>query len=257
VTRMPLRQAAVPPDGARARDAAALQARYYSDTAGAYDAMHVHADDGHAAAMRFIAAFLPPLQIGSLLDVGCGTGRAIRHFRAHHPDLDVRGVEPSRALIQQATGVHGLPTGRVICGRGESLPYAAASFDAVCEFGILHHVPDPNAVVREMLRVARRAVFISDANRFGQGSRLGRISKLALCRLKLWPLANFLKTRGRGYTITPGDGLAYSYSVFDSHDLLAEWATRVILIPTCAHSARSWAHPLLTAGHVLACAIRE
>jgi hypothetical protein len=108
-----------------------------------------------------------------------------------------------------------------------------------------------------MLRVARRAVFISDANRFGQGSWLGRIAKLALYRLRLWPLANYIKTRGRGYVITPGDGLAYSYSVFDSCDLLAQWASRLILVPTHPPTARSWAHPLLTAGQVLVCAIRD
>lgn len=253
----PMRQATDRTGAAQPSDEADFQARYYTDTAGAYDAMHLHEDDGHAVAMRFMSALVQTLQISSLLDVGCGTGRAVRHFRDHHADMCVRGVEPIRALIQQAIAVHGVPAGHVACGRGQSLPYPDGSFDAVCEFGILHHVPDPNAVVREMLRVARRAVFISDANRFGQGSWLGRIAKVALYQVKLWPLVNSIKTRGRGYTVTPGDGLAYSYSVFDSHDLLADWASRVILVPTSPPSARSWAHPLLTAGQVLACAIRD
>jgi SAM-dependent methyltransferase len=241
-------------DSARAAE---LQALYYRRTAADYDAMHVHEDDGHAAALRFISALMDPLQIGSLLDVGCGTGRAVRHFVSRHSGMRVRGAEPSRALIEQAVARNGVPAGHIACARGESLPYPDGSFDAVCEFGILHHVPDPNAVVREMLRVARRAVFLSDANRFGQGSWTARVGKLLLYRLKLWPLANYVKTRGRGYVITDGDGLAYSYSVFDSYDLLARWGSQVILVPTSPPSARSWAHPLLTAGQVLACAIRE
>jgi len=238
-------------------ESTALQANYYADTAASYDAMHVREDDGHAVAMRYISALLQPLELHSMLDVGCGTGRAVRHFRAHHPGLYVRGVEPIRALVQQAVAAHGVPIGHLACGRGQSLPYRAGSFDAVCEFGILHHVPDPNTVVAEMLRVARRAVFISDANRFGQGSWLGRRAKLVFGHLKLWPFVNMIKTRGRGYTITPGDGLAYSYSVYDSYDLLADWATRVILVPVSAPSDKSHAHPLLTAGQVLACAIRD
>lgn len=243
--------------GAQPSGAVDIQQRYYSDTAAAYDAMHVRDRDGHDAALRVISALVDQFEIRSVLDVGCGTGRAVRHFRMQHADLHVHGIEPVQALIRQAVEVHGVPRAEIVCGRGESLPYADRSFDAVCEFGILHHVPEPNAVVREMLRVARRAVFLSDANRFGQGSWTGRLTKLALYRLKLWPLANYLKTRGRGYTITPGDGLAYSYSVFDSFDLLAEWAPRVILVPTSPSSARSWAHPLLTAGQVLACATRD
>jgi SAM-dependent methyltransferase len=241
-----------PPPGA-----ADLQARYYARTADMYDAMHVHENDAHNVALRFVSALVDELHIGSILDVGCGTGRGLQHVRARHPSVLARGLEPSPALIRRAIDVHGISAEHLVCGRGESLPYGDQSFDAVCELGILHHVPDPNAVVREMLRVARRAVFISDGNRFGQGSRLGRITKLALYRLRLWPLANYIKTRGRGYVITPGDGLAYSYSVFDSYDLLAQWASRLIFVPTHAATARSWAHPLLTAGQVLACAIRD
>lgn len=253
----PVRQDQGRTDGARGRPAADVQAQYYANTAGAYDAMHVHENDGHTVALQFISALVRSLPLHSVLDVGCGTGRAVRHFREQHPDVCVRGVEPIGALIRQAVDINSVPAAHLVRGRGESLPYPDRSFDAVCELGILHHVPDPNAVVREMLRVARRVVFLSDANRFGQGSWLGRVCKLALYQLKLWPLANYVKTRGRGYVITEGDGLAYSYSVFDSYDLLARWSSRVILVPTSASSARSWAHPLLTSGQVLACALRD
>jgi len=239
------------------RSAPDIQARYYTDTAAAYEAMHLHEDDGHAVALRFMSALVDQFHIRSVLDVGCGTGRAVRHLRERHDGLQVRAVEPSRVLIRQAIDAHGLARAGLVCARGEALPYPDASFDAVCEFGILHHVADPNAVVREMLRVARRAVFLSDSNRFGQGSRPSRLAKLALYRLKLWPLANYVKTRGRGYTISPGDGLTYSYSVFDSYELLAAWAQRVILVPTLPVSAWSWAHPLLSSGQVLACALRD
>jgi SAM-dependent methyltransferase len=245
------------PDTSSSPGAADIQQRYYRETAIAYDAMHAHADDGHDVALRFISALIAEHRIRSILDVGCGTGRALRHFRERHPAVPARGVEPTTALIQRALEVHGVAPGQIACGRGESLPYGDKAFDAVCELGILHHVPDPNAVVREMLRVARHAVFISDANRFGQGSWLGRIAKLALYQLRLWPLVNYLKTGGRGYVISAGDGLAYSYSVFDSYDLLAGWASQVILVPTHPPSAMSWAHPLLTSGQVLACAIRD
>jgi hypothetical protein len=81
---------------------------------------------------------------------------------------------------------------------------------------VLHHVPDPRPVVAEMLRVARRAVFIADSNNFGQGPRPARLAKQLLHACGLWPLANLVKTRGRGYIVTEGDGVSYSYSVFSS-----------------------------------------
>jgi hypothetical protein len=38
-----------------------------------------------------------------------------------------------------------------------------------------------------------------------------RLAKQSIHELRLWPLANFIKTRGKGYTISDGDGLFYSY----------------------------------------------
>jgi ubiquinone/menaquinone biosynthesis C-methylase UbiE len=80
------------------------------------------------------------------------------------------GIEPVEALIRQGISssvTQGLP---LLMASGDALPFADNSSDAVCEFGILYHVPEPVRVIQEMLRVARHVVVISDANRFGQGS---------------------------------------------------------------------------------------
>jgi hypothetical protein len=59
------------------------------------------------------------------------------------------------------------------------------------------------------------------------------------------------------YTISEGDGLTYSYSVFDSYSQLAKWADTIWLVPTeNEKSVRSWLHPLITSPHVLLCAIK-
>jgi len=73
------------------------------------------------------------------------------------------GFEPVSELIEQAHR-KGLPRGLIARGDGYRLPFADNSFDAVCECGMLHHVEQPGPVVREMMRVARRAVFLSDEN---------------------------------------------------------------------------------------------
>jgi hypothetical protein len=44
--------------------------------------------------------------------------------------------------------------------------------------------------------------------------------KQALNMFGLWPLANLVKTKGKGYTISEGDGLAYSYSLFNDYSLV-------------------------------------
>src|SRR5205807_1225287 len=81
----------------------------------------------------------------------------------------------------------------------EALPYPDASFDAVVAIGVMHHVPDPSAVVAELVRVARRAVFISDANIYGAGSPASRIFKLALARTGLLRPLNRVRRGGRDW----------------------------------------------------------
>jgi len=57
--------------------------------------------------------------------------------------------------------------------------------------------------------------------------------------------------------LTPGEGLAYSYSVYDSSDCLSNSAARLSLIPVEPHSPTSWFHPLLTSAGFIACALKE
>ena len=229
--------------------------QWFDEHATFYDDFNLREDSEHYVALRYVSSFIAAHGISSILDVGCGTGRAVKYFLDKHPSVRVHGIEPARGMIHQAVSKHAIAAELLTCGVGESLPFANESFDAVCEFGCLHHVSRPNVIVSEMLRVARKAVFLSDSNRFGQGSMPARLAKLALYKVGLWGTANWLKTRGKGYTF--GDAIQYSYSVYDSFHLLARWADRVIFIPTRKEKAVSWFHPLLTAGHILACAIRD
>ena len=107
-----------------------------------------------------------------------------------------------------------------------------------------------------MMRVSSKAVFISDSNRFGQGSFEKRLLKLIIYKLGLWKIGDFIKTKGRGYIITESDGLSYSYSVYDSYETLEKWAHKIIFIPTAESAVKSWLHPLITSSHILVCAIK-
>jgi ubiquinone/menaquinone biosynthesis C-methylase UbiE len=235
-----------------------IQRKYYTDTAARYDSMHAHEGVTDPSITKVVHAFLRMLQARSVLDVGTATGRGLCDLKRALPDLFFCGVEPVGALIKQAVKDGNTSYVSMVCATGEALPFTDASFDVVCEFATLHHAANPNAVVKEMLRVARKAVIICDSNRFGQGSRAARLIKLFLCKTKLWGAYTFLRTRGKGYLITEGDGLAYSYSIYDSYDLVSQWADRVILIPSSAdEKSSSWFHPLLNSSGVLVCALKE
>jgi len=234
-----------------------LQRQYYTETASRYDDMHADEGLGDPAISQFVVAILRQLEVESFLDVGSATGRGLPLFASALPGTQIWGVEPVAALLKQAAEAGVTQTARLVQASGEALPFANASFDVVCEFSILHHVPNPSAVVREMLRVSRKAVVIVDSNRFGQGSLPARFFKLFLYKMGLWHAFNFVRTRGKRYQISEGDGLFYSYSVYDSYHLVAEWADRILLVPSGSTRSKSWFHPLLTAEGIILIAFRK
>jgi SAM-dependent methyltransferase len=231
--------------GGTMNDSVSLQRDYYRQTAERYDSMHVDQHDEHAFALAFMVSMVAFLDIGSVLDIGSGTGRALLGVRGAHRDVRVCGIEPSPDL-RKIGHDKGLNTVELIDGDAQAIAFPDGSFDLVCEFGALHHIPDPAKAVREMLRVSRKAIFISDCNNFGQGSRGARLLKQTIARLGLWKAADFIKTRGKGFTISEGDGLAYSYSVFNDYGQIARGCKSVHVLNTTPGGV----NPYRSASHV-------
>jgi SAM-dependent methyltransferase len=94
----------------------------------------------------------------TVLNVGAGTGSY------EPPGRDVIAVEPSAVMRAQR------PEGAApsVAAAAGSLPFGDQSFDAAMAFATVHHWRDPIAGLREMRRVARRAVvFTHDATGTG------------------------------------------------------------------------------------------
>jgi ubiquinone/menaquinone biosynthesis C-methylase UbiE len=195
------------------------QRKFYDDTSSQYDVIHSHDTDEHGWAFGYMSSMLGQLAVTSVLDVGSGTGFALLKLRQRHPEIHSIGIEPSAAQ-RRAGHQKGLSEADLIEGDATALPFSDQSFDLVCEFGALHHMPSPDLALVEMLRVARKAIFICDTNNFGQGGPAVRFVKQTLNSLGLWPLANWLKTFGKGYAFAEGDGIFYPYSVFSNYKLI-------------------------------------
>jgi ubiquinone/menaquinone biosynthesis C-methylase UbiE len=210
-----------------------IQKEYYARTANVYDSLHVQGkpESEHEFALAYLSAIITHLQIKSVLDVGAGTGRTLAYLQQIHPSLTILGVEPVAEL--RAIGHQkGIETAILVDGDGKNLAFDDQSFDLVCEFGVLHHVAKPDQMVAEMLRVSKRAIFISDSNNFGQGSLVTRAIKHFINGLGLWKAYQYVLTKGKMYQMSEGDGLAYSYSVFNDYNLIASKCRKVHLLNT-------------------------
>jgi SAM-dependent methyltransferase len=93
----------------------------------------------------------------SVLEIGCGLGTdAVNFARAGARYVGVDVSEVSLALARKRFEVFGL-AGELLCSNAETLPASLrpASFDLVYSFGVIHHTPQPRAVIESARRVIR------------------------------------------------------------------------------------------------------
>lgn len=87
-----------------------------------------------------------------MLDVGCGTGVAVR-AAAGRVQRAV-GVDISPAMIERARELAaGLGNVEFVVGDSEHLPFSEATFTTVMCSSSFHHYPDAAQALREMARV--------------------------------------------------------------------------------------------------------
>ena len=86
------------------------------------------------------------------LDVGCGSGAAVR--RAAGVAQRAVGVDLSAGMISRARELAtDVPNAEFVRGDSESLPFSAGEFSAVLCTTSFHHFPDPLGAAGEMARV--------------------------------------------------------------------------------------------------------
>jgi SAM-dependent methyltransferase len=93
-----------------------------------------------------------------MLDVGCGDGMLAKLIMEARPDVEIKGID---VLKREHSHIPvSLFDGRVI-------PYPEADFDVVMFVDVLHHMPDPNILLRDARRVARQRILIKDHTKDG------------------------------------------------------------------------------------------
>lgn len=121
---------------------------YYDDFSTGYErergaGYHRLVDD---LEMQVLQPFIPGARV---LEVGCGTGLILG--RLARDAAEAWGVDLSPGMLRAAKQ-RGLD---VVLGSAAQLPFADGSFDLVCSFKVLAHVPDIRAALAEVARVTR------------------------------------------------------------------------------------------------------
>ncbi|GGZ90160.1 methyltransferase [Streptomyces subrutilus] len=113
-----------------------------------------------------------------VLDAGCGTGRALPALRAAvGPGGAVLGADLTPQMLAAAQRAGRAADGALLLADVARLPLRDGALDAVFAAGLIAHLPDPGANLRELARVVRpggRLALFHPIGRAALAARHGR-----------------------------------------------------------------------------------
>lgn len=104
----------------------------------------------------------PEGEIQTALEIGCGLGRGARLLVEKMAASTVFAFDLDEALVHRAARKANEPflkSTAFFVGDAQDLPFCDSSFDAVVNFGIIHHVLDWRRCISEISRVTRQGGF--------------------------------------------------------------------------------------------------
>jgi ubiquinone/menaquinone biosynthesis C-methylase UbiE len=108
---------------------------------------------------RSILAKIADLAPATFLDAGCGEGFVAELLLRQMPGLELTGFDFNPDAVEIAKAKN--PGATFITASIFDLPFDDNSFDVVGCFEVLEHLVDPQQALKELTRVAGRAVIIS------------------------------------------------------------------------------------------------
>jgi SAM-dependent methyltransferase len=97
----------------------------------------------------------------SVLDVGCGEGILTTEWAERLGSRRIVGIDLEDPKLAQEWAAHHRPNLEFRAEEATSLSFADQEFDMATAIEVLEHVPEPEATLSEMARVARRWLLVS------------------------------------------------------------------------------------------------
>ncbi|MFF3014624.1 methyltransferase domain-containing protein [Streptomyces sp. NPDC057939] len=183
---------------------------FFTGRAAAWEGRFAHQTPAYESAVARLG--LRPGQCA--VDLGCGTGRAMPALRARvGPAGTVLGIDVTPAMLAAAARRGRTSHGHLLAADCTRLPLPTASVHGIFTAGLLDHLPDPAAALREWARVSARDGALLLFHPSGRAERAARHGRLPgpddlLAEANLWPALRAAGWRPATYDDAPDHFLA-------------------------------------------------
>ncbi len=129
------------------------------------------------AVVRFYGTFVDELVGKRVLEIGCGSGCGTTIIKKHFRRAELTATDLDPRLIAEARDKVNDPTIVFEVADACRLDYPNDAYDAIFEFGAIHHIPDWRGCLRELRRVVKPGgkIFFIDCPIESFRTFLGRI----------------------------------------------------------------------------------
>ena len=92
---------------------------------------------------------------GKVLEIGCGNGQGTQLIQKHFQPRTVVGIDLDPQMIKIARQKDYKGEADFQVANVNNLPFKDNTFDAVFDFGIIHHIPNWKKAIEEIVRVTK------------------------------------------------------------------------------------------------------
>lgn len=151
--------------------------RLFDKISGSYDRNNIIISLGQTTIWRKRALSLAEFK-GRVLDLGCGTGKAVEILKNKQNDLDITGLDISSRMLRKDISHLSVS---LLLGDAGSLPFSDGSFDCLISFYTLRNLKNIENTLDELLRCLKKGgqLLFLDAFPAGRGF-IGSIHSLWL-----------------------------------------------------------------------------
>ena len=129
------------------------------------------------ATVRFFAPYAAQMTGRNVLEIGCGSGCGTAAIVRHFPEVSITATDLDPRLLNTAKRKLQGTSVQFELANACSLPYTNGHFDAIFDFGVLHHIAEWRVCLSELRRVLgpNGKLFIIDSPIEAFRRPLGRI----------------------------------------------------------------------------------